>query len=265
MPARYKDAAPPKPRPKHYKDELPPIPPVAVSVDEPELTTSSEDQEPIFDDPMINKDLVNQEVIADIPYSTERNSYDIFRMFQHGRPSWMPEENLFASTENKAQDTTTQAQGIPEYFAPFTNASIFRLISWMHTGSVLKTVGELDRLVDEVILADDFKRIDLLGFRAQKELKRLDKPGPDGSNLFTAEEGWKEGSVEFALPAERVRQQSEREAPTFTVSGVYYREPLALLKSALQKSSMCHFHLTPYHDYWHPESYSEPERLIGEV
>jgi len=49
-------------------------------------------------------------------------------------------------------DPTHQA-GI---FAPFLNATIYRLMTWFYSGSNTKSIGELDHLVKDVILADDF-------------------------------------------------------------------------------------------------------------
>lgn len=51
-------------------------------------------------------------------------------------------------------------------FAPFLNASVFHLLKWFYSGSDLKSLGELDHLVNEVILAEDFDKKDFSGFQA---------------------------------------------------------------------------------------------------
>jgi hypothetical protein len=88
----------------------------------------------------------------------------------------------------------------------------FRLMSWFYSGSNLKSLGELDRLVNEVILADDFQQKDFVGFSASRESERLDKheDGP-GSRLPT-QDGWIETSVKISLPADGVKHRSEADA-----------------------------------------------------
>src|SRR5262245_20739224 len=46
-----------------------------------------------------------------------------------------------------------------------------RPMNWFYSGSNMKSVMELDKLVNEVILADDFDKAHLNGFNAARELK----------------------------------------------------------------------------------------------
>jgi hypothetical protein len=50
------------------------------------------------------------------------------------------------------------------FFVPFLNAITYRLMCWFYGGSTMKSLAELDRLVNKVILADDFDKADLQGF-----------------------------------------------------------------------------------------------------
>ena len=59
-------------------------------------------------------------------------------------------------------------------YSSFLNATVFQLMSWFYSGSNTKSVKELDKLVNKVILAEDFNSSDLKGFRAARELERLD-------------------------------------------------------------------------------------------
>ncbi len=43
------------------------------------------------------------------------------------------------------------------FFVPFLNATVFRLMNWFYSGSSFKSIAELQSLVDDVILAPDFK------------------------------------------------------------------------------------------------------------
>jgi hypothetical protein len=47
------------------------------------------------------------------------------------------------------------------YFAPFLNVSVFRLINWFYNGSNNKS---LDDVVHNVMLADGFRKDGLVGF-----------------------------------------------------------------------------------------------------
>jgi hypothetical protein len=201
-------------------------------------------------------------VSIDPVYTTEPNNYGVVRVFDYGCPSWSPDEVLL--NQSTSLDELARSQSQTEYYAPFPNASIFRLISWMHTGSVTKTIGEVDRLVDEVILAEDFQRIDLVGFRATKELKRIGNNNTQSNTHFASADGWKQGSVHFALPCEKVRHKLPSDVPVFTVSGIYYKDPLGIMKSALQSNAQ-HFHFTPYREFWQPEPGQAKERVYGEV
>ena len=51
-------------------------------------------------------------------------------------------------------------------YHPFLNAMVCRLMNWFYTGSNQKSIAELDHLVKEVIIQDDFYVSDLEGFSA---------------------------------------------------------------------------------------------------
>ncbi|KAF8233601.1 hypothetical protein L208DRAFT_1266154 [Tricholoma matsutake] len=139
-------------------------------------------------------------------------------------------------------------KGIQEnYFTPFLNASVFRLMTWFYGGSNLKSLGKLNRLVNEVILADNFQHKDFVGFSASCKLEHLDKheQGHTSSHL-PAKDGWIEASVQIALPAEGVKHRSESDAPQFSVLGLFYRHPLEVLKSAFQEDAAENFHVSTH-------------------
>jgi hypothetical protein len=51
-------------------------------------------------------------------------------------------------------------------YHPFLNATVCRLMNWFYSGSNQKSIAELDRLVKEVLVQDDFDVSDLEGFSA---------------------------------------------------------------------------------------------------
>jgi hypothetical protein len=152
-----------------------------------------------------------------------------------------------------------------DYFAPFQNASTFRLMSWLHSGSKTKSHVELDRLVTEVIMADDFKKDDLVGFRASREAGRLDEQDHEPQSRFSAEDGWIETTVNISLPVDGTRFPSEADAPQFAVPGLFYRPLMEVIRAALHDTAAEHFHIFPFQTFWKPSPDSNRERIFSEL
>jgi hypothetical protein len=89
-------------------------------------------------------------------------------------------------------------------------------MNWFYNGSNMKSLGELDRLVNDMILAVDFPTDNLHGFRAAHEAECPDKWKDDPSFSFSAEDGWIETSVNISVPADQVKQ-IESDAPQYSV------------------------------------------------
>ena len=113
-------------------------------------------------------------------FETALNSYGIYHIYPGGHPSFTPDElytlNQVADSANFTQDTSSQMHPWwsvfgssfenleTKYFTPFLNASVFHSMKWFYSGSNLQSLGELDCLVNEVILANDFDKKDFCGF-----------------------------------------------------------------------------------------------------
>ncbi|GBE87834.1 hypothetical protein SCP_1200590 [Sparassis crispa] len=138
------------------------------------------------------------------------------------------------------------------YFAPFLNATTYHLISWLYNSSSVKSVADLDCLVNDVLHAEDFDIADLENFRAARELKQLD----NYSEAFDAGDDWCEAAVKVHLPKENVLYRSEDDAPEFEVTGIYYRPLLQVIKAAYQDISATRFHVIPHKLFWQPPSSS---------
>lgn len=114
---------------------------------------------------------------------TEPNVFGLYRVYAV-RPLNDPDEDLslddLADSPNFAVSSPPPPDallsfGIPSVkelpekptsgfsFAPFLNMSIFLLMSWFYNGSGVKSVAQLDQLVNEVLLKEDFKLGDLKG------------------------------------------------------------------------------------------------------
>ncbi len=90
---------------------------------------------------------------------------------------------------------------------------------WFYDSLTLKSLLALDNLIQDVLLSSDFKREDLVGFRAACKAKHLNQSHLSQSH-FSANDGWIKSSVKICLPAEGVKHASEGLAPKFEVPGL---------------------------------------------
>ncbi len=214
------------------------------------------------------------------------NAFDLYRAYLEP-PTLDPEAALSLDT---ACDTLTLATAKSDrppwwsvfrtctvsslketHFTPFLNATAFRLMSLFYSGSSMKSIGELDRLVNEVILSDDFDRAELRGFSASCEAHRLDEwidESSSASKDFQVEDGWHEGTVKISVPYERTNWCLEQAAPIFEVRGVFYRKFIDILKTTLSSTTAKTFHMTPFKLFLRPPEStadSPPERVYSEL
>jgi hypothetical protein len=217
--------------------------------------------------------------------NTPRDHYGIYRQYVHSLPSFNP-DNLTSvahladsPTFTKNPDSlgarqwwsgfgrSTQTPST-NYFTPFLNVTTFRLMSWFYSGSSMKSLAELDRLVNEVILAADFDRVELKEFGALKESSRLDNYQGDAEDIrssFSASDGWIETGVKIRIPANGVQHATEDAAPLFEVAGLFYRKPLEVVKAAFHESAAEYFHLTPFNMFYQPSDDIPAEKIYGEI
>ena len=265
-------------RPRRFDDELPPAPvPVAPVVqDDPDDIPHLQDEIPD------NRDSASEH--EEHVVQTQKNSFGIYREYIDSLPSYTPDEytNLadICNSPSLIDPSSPHPTAVPwwmlyaksarnlsttNYFAPFPNASTFLLMNWFHGASNLKSHAELNRLVKEVILAEDFRPEDLETFNAAREADRLDTHEDDSSPIFSAKDGWLSASVSIHVPSENVSFESEGAAPVFHVKGLYHRKIVEVVKSALQESSASQYHLTPYREYIQPTPDDPAERIYSEI
>ena len=218
--------------------------------------------------------------------TTKPDEFGLFRVYET-YPSLVPDENqglddccdapgLASAPSTSARRWWTGfGQKIPDLsphtlhqniFAPFLNAMVFWLMNWFYSGSNMKSVAELQSLVNDVLLADDYDPEHLKNFSARSEIRRLDtEPGKGSSSIpFTHENGWKQSTVRIKLPAENVKQ-TEDSAPELEVPDVYHRSRLEVFITAIQEESAKSFHYTPFSLFWKPTPESTPERVYSEL
>jgi hypothetical protein len=139
---------------------------------------------------------------------------------------------------------------------------------WYHAVSSFKSYGELNRLVRDVLLQDDFDLAHLQNFSAEREAGRLDSHHDDTSSIFSAMDGWIESSVSIPVPIEKrphMARMTEATAPQFVSHGLFYRKITEVVKAALKDMDSSQYHIAPFKEFWQAGPDSPVERLYSEV
>jgi hypothetical protein len=197
--------------------------------------------------------------------TTDTNGFGLYREYTRA-PIVDPEDNttledLCSLTETPQESNTGTDTA---FFHPFLNASVFRLLDWFYSGSATKSKADLDSLVHNVILAEDFKLEDVKHFSADREMARLDEYGNTGSP-FLAKDGWKEGSVKIRVPNAKSKFASESVAPEFDIGGVYYRPLLEIIKGAYQSPDAKKYHWVPFKLFHQSSQTHAPVRVYTDI
>ena len=105
---------------------------------------------------------------------TDPDSFDLFHQYQNMLPTYDPENMsyfgqfcdalTFDHSDSNPDNQQPWYSGLStlfgttnhQFFAPFLNATSYRLMSWFYNLSSSKSLNDLDRLVNNVIFADDF-------------------------------------------------------------------------------------------------------------
>ncbi|KAJ7758811.1 hypothetical protein DFH07DRAFT_741480 [Mycena maculata] len=187
---------------------------------------------------------------------TEPNAYGLYKIFPN-QPTHDPEATISLDNLCKSPDllvaekTPSVPSSTPPWF-PFMNATVARLMTWFHLGSTLKSIAELDSLVEDVLLKEDFNPADLRNFSTARENKRLDDTATtDGDGNLSARDKWTTGSVKIKVPAPKVCTP-EAEAAEFEAKGLLYRPLLDVMIEAFQSPAFEEFHITPFESRWDP-------------
>ncbi|KAG6808669.1 hypothetical protein H0H92_003308 [Tricholoma furcatifolium] len=219
------------------------------------------------------------------PIETEPDAMGLFRCYSGPLPSHDPDQHLtihhvadaptFIKQGNSPeahplngfgpQATEIAAEEQTSPFAPFLNATVFRLMNWFYQ-STTKTLADLDSLVNDVILHPDFTQSDLRGFRAARECQRLEEMGTKTSSSlpYFKTDNWKESTVKLHLPLVREKFICENQAPALEVKFVH-RSFMEVLKTGIQEYAASSAHLRGFKQFWKPSPTEPAQRVYGEV
>ena len=182
---------------------------------------------------------------------TAANSFGLIREYMY-RPSHDPESHMapellanpVLAAQKKAKKKAENLADRPPPPWPFKNMSIYRLLSWGNTGSNQKSIVEMQRLVDDVITAPDFRPEHVAGCKIRQEYKKLDHADASRTSSPFSQGDWQQATVTIDVPT-GTRNASGNGKP-FTVPGLQYRSLKAVIISAFSSPMSCLFHFSPF-------------------
>ncbi|KAG1776447.1 hypothetical protein EV702DRAFT_1279228 [Suillus placidus] len=180
------------------------------------------------------------------------------------RPSFEPNKYIPSSSLAGLCPTVEGTDSSPKVFLPpypFPNMSIYRIISWMNLGPHQKSKAEIQRLVKDVLQADDFDIKHLEGFSVRRSLRELDKPEDQNGEKVTFPDGWIETNITISIPMKSAVEGSK----AYTVPGFHYRPLVEVIRSAFADVQASAFHLFPFKQLWKDPLDGHQERIIDKL
>ena len=235
--------------PARYRDEVPQsAPPIIVSPPNPDP------------DPKPTPRLPRVFLIVRDGLKTILDSFGLWRNYAH-RPSYDPDSVVHDDdlakpvSDDRTSDLPKPTHPGPPW--PYQNMSVYRFMTWLNTGSKSKSEGEVQRLVDEVLQAEDFNPSDLRGLNVRRENRLLDL----SEKTLPLLDGFKKTSVSIEVPSGDKNIRSTK----FTIPGLHYRTLTSVIQSAFQHPLARHYHFSPFKLFHKSPSSSESERVYSEV
>jgi hypothetical protein len=196
----------------------------------------------------------------DIPTHNPDNTLCLLNLVDSSPPINEMELSTSVSTPLSHQDPISSSSSS---FFPFKNSTIFGMMSWMWTGSSMKSIGEMKKLVD-FLKSDDFKKDDLATFDIHSETTKFDnyleRPASDNP-----QDGWRESEVIIQVPDGKIH--SKDSIPTFKVPGLHHRSLVDVIKTIYSDVASTSFHYMPFKSFWKDPSTPEsvPQRVHDEL
>jgi hypothetical protein len=191
---------------------------------------------------------------------TTFNTLGLSRLYPR-RPSFEPDKfvpSSLLSTTCPATMQDTHSNILPPPY-PFPNMTVYRLMSWMNSGSSQKSETEITRLVKEVILAEDFDAKHLEDFSVRRSLSELDSD-PGGKKIEFSDD-WTQTSVTIEIPT----KSKEEDARSFSIPGFHFRPLVEVIRSAFVDIQANAFHLSPFTRLWKDPLDDHEERIFDEL
>jgi hypothetical protein len=136
--------------------------------------------------------------------------------------------------------------------------TIYRLMSWMNSGSNLVSTAKVSQLVKDVMLAEDFDLKHLENFSARRSLQVLDKE--EGGKSTTFPDDWIQTNVTINIPT-----KSRDGSCPYTVPGFHYRPLVDVIRAAFADVQARAFHILPFQRLWKDPLDDHQERIYDEL
>jgi hypothetical protein len=130
-------------------------------------------------------------------------------------------------------------------------------MTWLNTGSKVKSEGEVQRLVDEVLQAEDFNISDIQGLSIRRENQLLDL----SEKTLPLLDGFQTASVSIEVPSGDKNVKSQK----FKIPGLRYRTLTSVIQGAFQHPLSHRYHYSPFKLFHQSPGGSESERVYSEV
>lgn len=193
---------------------------------------------------------------------TPFNSFGLSRLYPR-RPSFEPDGFVPSSLLGRTCPTAPQeTDSSPRVFAPpypFPNMTVYRLMSWMNSGTSRISETKVAALVKDVILAEDFDREHLQRFSVRQSLRELDKD--ENGKRITFPDDWIETSITIDIPT---KSKEDRPRP-YTIPGFHYRPLVEVIRAAFTDAQARAFHLLPFKRLWKDPLDDHQERIYDEL
>jgi len=193
---------------------------------------------------------------------TTFNSFGLCRLYPR-RPSFEPNKFILSSLLAQTCPTATQGNDSPSKLFvppfPFSNMTIYQLLTWMNSGSTWVLETKVVDLVKNVMLVEDFNRNHLRGFSVRQSLWELDK---DKSRKgITFPDDWINTDVTINIPT---KLGNDRPMP-YTISGFHYRPLIEVIRAAFTDVQAGAFHLFPFKRLWKDSLDGHQEWIYDEL
>ncbi|KAF9783930.1 hypothetical protein BJ322DRAFT_1109780 [Thelephora terrestris] len=209
-------------------------------------------------------------------FMTEADEFGRFRIYHRHPVSELsnvpvPDHNDFidsGETHQACADNLASGLRMPIVFITglsnlvglFLNTTVALLIQWFCSGTGQKSMADAQRLIDDVILHEDFEAEELRGVKLANELKKL-----DAFESSLEGQGWNKANIKISVPCPK-EKVAEVDAVEFEIEGLLYRDLTAVIKNACQDEATAgFFHTAPFEERWKPTDDAPSIRLYGEA
>lgn len=200
-------------------------------------------------------------------FRTAFNAFGIARDYQH-QPSHDP--NIFLSLEELSNTKSNLTANEPPPAGPYPppwpwkTMSVWRLMSWMKSGSRQKSMDEVTWLARTILMAEDFCPADLLEFNAYMEMKQFDvsEKEHDADHPFR-KDGWIEVLLTISIPT--CEQNLISNGRPFTILSFFHRKLTAVMEAAFSDRTAKWFHMMPFRWIWRSTLSGQEQRIYDEL